>query len=73
MNKCYDWIVIINKDKKLCSKKSIVDTVIYKITHKSKHSHKKSPNVLFPNFLKYMKINHIKNLDLPCLHYTYVE
>lgn len=73
MNKCYDWIVIVNKDKKLCFKKRIINTVIYKITHKSKYPYKKSSNILFPNFSKYMKINHIKNLDLPCLHYTYIE
>lgn len=73
MDKCYDWIIVINENNTPSFNKRIVNSMISRFLNKSKHSYKKNSSLLFPYFSKYMKDNQKKNLNFPYLHYTYAE
>ena len=73
MDKCYDWIIVINENNTPSFNKRIVNSMISRFLNKSKHSYKKNSSFLFPYFSKYMKDNQKKNLNFPYLHYTYAE
>lgn len=73
MDKCYDWIIVINENSTPSFNKRIVNSMISRFLNKSKHSYKKNSSLLFPYFSKYMKDNQKKNLNFPYLHYTYAE
>lgn len=73
MDKCYDWIIVINENNTPSFNKRIVNSMISRFLNKSKHSYKKYSSLLFPYFSKYMKDNQKKNLNFPYLHYTYAE
>lgn len=73
MNKCYDWVTIINEKKNPYFLETNRKITIGKVIIKLNYLFSTKKPILFPNFSKYMRRNMTRNLDLPCQHYTYVE
>lgn len=50
MDKCYDWIIVINENSNSSFNKRIVNSMISRFINKSEHSYKKNSSLLFPYF-----------------------